>query len=97
MIVIIMMVMVKVVVVLLNIGESNDVDISRWVWRFAGRKALLGGRSLRKRHTGETNKQKQSRGQKTFLVFLFPKPSVLHLSEGKSFYKLGKGRIMWKI
>ena len=53
MIVIIMMVMVKVVVVLC---ESND-NISRWVWRFAGRKALLGGRSLRKRHTGETNKQ----------------------------------------
>ena len=76
MIVIIMMVMVKVVVVLC---ESDDVDgdISRWVWRFAGRKALLGGRSLRKRHTGETNKQMRSQQQKTFLVFLFPKPSVL--------------------
>ena len=73
MIVIIMMVMVKVVVVLC---ESND-NISRWVWRFAGRKALLGGRSLRKRHTGETNKQMRSQQQKTFLVFLFPKPPVL--------------------
>ena len=56
MIVIIMMVMVKVVVVLCE-SDDVDVDIPRWVWRFAGRKALLGGRSLRKRHTGETNKQ----------------------------------------
>ena len=53
-----MIVIIMMVMVLLDSGESNDVDgdISRWVWRFAGRKALLGGRSLRKRHTGE-NKQ----------------------------------------
>ena len=74
-----MIVIIMMVMVLLDSGESNDVDgdISRWVWRFAGRKALLGGRSLRKRHTGETNKQMRSQQQKTFLVFLFPKPSVL--------------------